>query len=173
MDKRELLARLTQARAELLAAIEGLSEADVTVLPVAGAWTIRDVLAHIGGWAAWDLAEIRGIQAGRPPDLTAIQDVDTFNAGLVAARSTWSLDQIRAEMAETQAAMLSLLADLSDEDLFRGASFRGPYWDNLAGWLQVAWEHEEEHVAQIRAWRAAHSGSASDSGNHTRREYQP
>jgi hypothetical protein len=31
--------------------------------------------------------------------------------------------------------------------------FWGPYWDDQAGWLQVAWEHEMAHAAQIRSWR--------------------
>ena len=153
MGRRDLLERLTGARADLLSAVEGLSEAEMTTQPVAGAWTIRHILAHIGGWAAWDLAGVRGILAGQPPDFAPIRDVDTFNAGLVTARSDWSLDQVLAEMRDAQAAMLKLLAGLSDEALFRDESFRGPYWDLLAGWLQVAWEHESEHAAQIRAWR--------------------
>jgi len=31
------------------------------ILPVAGIWTIRDILAHVSGWAAWDLEAIRSI----------------------------------------------------------------------------------------------------------------
>ena len=63
------------------------------------------------------------------------------------------LDQVLAEMRETQDAMQELLADIPDAGLFSDGAFQGPYWDNLAGWLQVAWEHEQEHAAQIRAWR--------------------
>ena len=100
MDKREMLEHLIRAREELLAAIEGLSETEMTMLPVAGVWTIKDILAHISGWTAWDLAGIGTILAGERPDFSAIQDVDTFNGRLVAERSTWSLDQVLAEMEE-------------------------------------------------------------------------
>jgi hypothetical protein len=82
------LERLDGARAELLSAIEGLGETEMATLAVAGVWTIRDILAHIGGWAAWDLAGIRSVLAGGRPDFSAIQDVDTFNARLVATRGT-------------------------------------------------------------------------------------
>jgi len=153
MNRQEILDHLTVARSELLAAIEGLGEVEMTTLPVAGAWTIRDILAHISGWAAWDLAGIRSILAGECPDFSAIQDVDAFNARLVAERSARSLDQILAEMQETQTASQELLADIPEEALFRIGPFQGPYWDTLAGWLQIAWEHEAEHAAQIRAWR--------------------
>ncbi len=101
MDKREMLEHLIRAREELLAAIEGLSETEMTMLPVAGVWTIKDILAHISGWAAWDLAGIGNILAGERPDFSAIQDVDTFNGRLVAERSTWSLDQVLAIVRET------------------------------------------------------------------------
>ena len=156
MDKRVLLEHLTGARADLLAAIEGLNETEMTTLPVAGVWTIRDILAHVSGWAAWDLAGIRTILAGGRVNFSPIQDVDTFNARLVAERSGWSLDRILAEMRDTQAALQELLAGMPDEDLFHVGPFQGPYWKNLAGWLQVAWEHEAEHAAQIRTWRAMH-----------------
>jgi hypothetical protein len=157
MNKQQILDRLTEARASLLAAIEGLSGEEMTALPVADTWTLREILAHIGGWAAWDLAAIKQVQAGRHPNFDPIQDVDTLNAGLVAVRSGWSLTQILAEMRDAHAALLELLANLSDEELFGGESFQGPYWGNLAEWLQVAWEHEDEHIAQIRAWRERRS----------------
>jgi hypothetical protein len=80
--------------------------------------------------------------------------VDGFNAGVVAERSTWSLERIRAEMRDTQAALQGLVAGMPDEDVFHSGPFQGPYWDNVAEWLQVAWEHEQEHAAQIRTWRA-------------------
>jgi len=96
-----MLEHLIRAREELLAAIEGLSETEMTMLPVAGVWTIKDILAHISGWAAWDLAGIGTILAGERPDFSAIQDVDTFNGRLVAERSTWSLDQVLAIVRET------------------------------------------------------------------------
>jgi len=153
MDKQGVLEHLAEARAALLAAIGGLAEADMTALPVAGEWTIKDILAHVSGWAAWDLAGVKGVLAGQHPDFSAIQDVDTFNARLVAERREWTLGRILAEMADAHAALQGLLASIPDEDVFRVGPFQGPYWDHLAGWLQVAWEHEEEHATQIRAWR--------------------
>ena len=158
MDKRWILEHLTGARAQLLSAIEGLSHAEMTTVPVLDAWTLREVLAHIAGWAAWDLETIRDIQAGESPDLSVIRDVDAFNRRLLAERSEWSLDQILAEMKDANAAMCDLLCSMSDQDVFDGGPFRGLYWDTLAEWLQVAWEHEEEHAIQMREWREQWDG---------------
>ncbi len=153
MNKQDVLARLEAARTELLDAIEGLSQKQMTTVPVAGEWTVRDILAHIAGWAAWDLAAIRGVLAGDTPDFAPIQDVDAFDAGLVAERSSWPLARILREMKEALDATRELLAGMSEDEVSSDIRFQGLYWRNLAEWLQVAWEHEGEHAAQIRKWR--------------------
>jgi hypothetical protein len=153
MGRRDVLSHLAGARGQLLAAIEGLTPVELTTLFVSEAWTIREILAHIGGWAAWDLDTIKVIQQGNDPDFTIIQDVDAFNERLVAERSGWSLDQILAKMEHAQAATQELVDTMSDQNLLETGRFHGPYWDNLAEWLQVAWEHEEEHAVQIQVWR--------------------
>jgi hypothetical protein len=62
MDKQGVLEHLAEARAALLAAIGGLAEADMTALPVAGEWMIKDILAHVSGWAAWEHEEEHATQ---------------------------------------------------------------------------------------------------------------
>jgi hypothetical protein len=150
---RDILNHLARARTQLLSALEGLSQTEITTVSVSDEWTLREVLAHIGGWTVWDLGTIRAIQEGNRPDLSIIRDVDRFNDRLLAERSEWSLDQILAEMNDAQAAILELLGSMTVQDLFDVGPFRGPYWDSLAEWLQIAWEHEEEHATQIRVWR--------------------
>jgi hypothetical protein len=161
MDKRALQRHLTNARSELLDTIKDLSETEMTDLPVAGAWTIRDILAHISGWAAWDLSSIEGLQDGKHPDLSVIRDIDAFNRNLVTTRKTWSMGNILAEMTATQSALHAIMADMLEVDIFRNSLFRGPYWGSLAEWLQIACAHEEEHAAQIRAWRLSRPDPAT------------
>jgi uncharacterized damage-inducible protein DinB len=154
MDKQSVLDHLSGARAELLAAIEGLSGPEMTDEVVAGTWTIRDILAHLAGWAEWDIRAILAILRGEAVDFTPIEDVDVFNAQLVEERSVLPVDRILAEMEGLEDALLDVINDLPEDDLFDNPLLGGPYWPNLAGWLSVAWEHEAGHAAQIRAWRA-------------------
>lgn len=153
MDQHKVLDRLARARAQLLSAIEGLGQVEMTTLHVTGTWTLHEILAHISGWAAWDLETIKAIWQGEHPDLSVIRDVDDFNRHLVTQRSSSSLDEILAEMQETHVAMQDFLGSIPNRHLFEAGPFSGPYWNTLAEWLQVAWEHEEEHTAQILAWR--------------------
>jgi hypothetical protein len=93
------------------------------------------------------------MQQGGHPDLTVIRDVDAFNSRLVAERAGWSVAQILGAMEETHAALQALVRSMPDAGLFGAGPFRGPYWNSLAEWLRVAWEHEAEHAIQIEAWR--------------------
>jgi uncharacterized damage-inducible protein DinB len=151
------LDHLCAARSELLAAVQDLSAAEMTGVPMSGAWTVREILAHIGGWATWDVACIKDILEQNHPDLSVIRDVDAFNAALVAERQDWSIQQILAEMATAQSALEGVLGALPEETLLHDGRFRGPFWYNLAGWLEIAWEHELEHAAHLRTWRAMHT----------------
>jgi len=155
MDRHTVLERMDAARAELLKTITGLDEVPTTTLPVVGAWTIREVFAHLAGWAAWHVATMRRAVAGQPADFSPLADRDAFNARLVEERRRWTMTEILDELDTARTALESLLEALPEEDLFRVDYLSGPQWDNLAGWLRVLREHEEEHAKQIRAWRAA------------------
>jgi hypothetical protein len=63
--------------------------------------------------------------------------------------------EVLAELELTQAALRELLLAMPEEDIFQVGRFKGPHWDNLAGWLRVAREHEEKHTTQLQAWRTA------------------
>ena len=153
MNKEKVLTNLTKARTRLLAAANGLAQVEMDTLLISESWTIREILAHICGWAAWDLGAIKTIQDGNSPGFSEIQDVDRFNQRLVAERNGWSLDQILTELEETQAAIQELVSEMPEREILQDRRFRGPYWNSLAEWLQVAWEHEDEHAMQIETWR--------------------
>ena len=155
MDRRTVLDRLNTARVELLTGIKGLDEETMARLPVVGRWTIKDLLAHLAGWASWHMGAIRKELSGESPDLSPLQDRDSFNVHLIEERRRWTVTEILDELDGTHTAFEELLMEMPEEDIFRCGYLQGPQWDNLAGWLRVMREHEEEHAQQIRAWRVA------------------
>jgi hypothetical protein len=152
MDKQEILKRRTAARRRLLSALEGWDEKSMMTVAVCGRWTVQEVLAHVSGWARWDLETISALLGGEDAELSILDDVDGFNDRLVAERSGWTVAHILDEMAEVEAATNRLIADLPEESLLGPAPFVCRYWQTLAEWLLVAWEHEEEHAAELEAW---------------------
>jgi hypothetical protein len=131
------------------------------------------LLAHLGGWAAWDVTTIRAVRDGETPDWDIIHDVDSFNEAVVARRCGWSMSSVLAELRLWQFALEGLLAEIPCEETFDCVRFQGPYWPDLAGWLQVAWEHELEHAAQVRRWGAAEAHTRRPGSSPERGESAP
>lgn len=155
--KQALLHRLRAERIHLLQILNGLSEIEKETLLVTAKWTVRDILAHLAGWTVWDLKATRETIKTGHVDISAITDVDAFNAQSVFERSNLTWQQVVDEMEHAQAEWIELLNILSDEELFGSTRFRSSEWDNLARWVQIALEHEAEHAQAIQVWRESRS----------------
>ena len=149
-----LLARLAAQRAGLLEQLIGLDETTLTEVPVLDDWTVKDLLAHIAAWDRWELREMKRILGGEPPDLSAIRDMDSYNAAVVAAWRDRTLVEVLAELQQARAAWVVWLRALPEEEFFQQRFFEGEDW-SFSGCLEVQWQHDAEHAAQISAWREA------------------
>ena len=152
--RQHLLARLAAERAGLLEQLIGLDERALTEVPVLDDWTAKDLLAHIAAWDRWELREMMRMAGGEAPDLTAVRDVDSYNAAVVATWRDRALAEVLAELREARAAWVVWLQALLEEEFFRQRLFGGEDW-SFPGCVEVQWRHDAEHAAQIAAWREA------------------
>ncbi|MFX0197808.1 MAG: DinB family protein [Candidatus Hodarchaeota archaeon] len=150
--KQTLLHRLRTERMNLLQILSELSDIEKESVLVTAKWTIHDILAHLAGWVIWDLKATREAIKSGQVDISAITNVDLFNAQSVSKRSNLTSQQIVDEMEKAQAEWIELLNTLSDEELFSLTRFRSPEWETLAKWVQIALEHEAEHAKAIQVW---------------------
>ncbi len=149
--RRHLLARLAAERAGLLEQLIGLDEGMLTEVPVLDGWTVKDLLAHVAAWDRWELREMRQMASGEILDLTEVQDTDAFNARAVAAWRDRTLAEVLVELQEARAAWVTWLQALPDEVFFRQyIFFEGEDW-SFPGCMEVQWQHDAEHAAQIAA----------------------
>ena len=154
IERAQLLARLAAERAGLLEQLIGLDERTLTDSPICDDWTVKDLLAHVAAWDRWELREMKRMASGEAPDLTAVRDMDAFNAAVVAVWRDRNLSQVLAELQAARAAWVSWLQALSEEEFFRQRLFGCEDW-SFPGCLEVQWRHDTEHAAQISAWREA------------------
>jgi uncharacterized damage-inducible protein DinB/predicted RNase H-like HicB family nuclease len=150
--RRHLLARLAAERAGLLEQLIGLDERALTEVPVLDGWTVKDLLAHIAAWDRWELREMRHMASGEALDLTDVRDTDAFNANVVAAWRDRTLAEVLAELQEARVTWVAWLRASPDEEFFRQHLFEGEDW-SFPGCVEVQWQHDAEHAAQIAAWR--------------------
>jgi hypothetical protein len=145
---------LARERGKLLAALEGLSEREMTRSGAVGRWSVRDVLAHLLAWEEEAVTRLDLLAAERPQDIVWIDDQDeqkleAWNASAHQRYAGLALAEVMRRLAEVQGRILAGLDSLSDERLGTDA---GPV--PVHNWLpDCTYAHEQEHCADILAWR--------------------
>ena len=143
---------LARERGKLLAALEGLSEGEMTRSGAVGRWSVRDVLAHILAWEEEAVTRLDLLAAERPQDIARITDeeeLETWNARAHERYAGLPLAEVMRRLAEVQGQILAGLDSLSEERLGTDA---GPV--PVRNWLpDCTYAHEQEHCADILAWR--------------------
>jgi len=148
---RESLAR---ERGKLLAALDGLSEDEMARPGAVGRWSVRDVLAHLLAWEDEAVKRLDLLAAERPQDIAWIDDQDeqkleAWNAGAHERYAGLTLAEVMRRLEDVQGRILVGLDSLSEERLGTDA---GPV--PVRNWLpECTYAHEEEHCADILAWR--------------------
>lgn len=157
--RHRLLARLAAGRAELLTVLLELDAGVLTQEPFLGQWTVKDTLAHIAAWDHWEHRQMRRMLGDEPPEDVA---VDSFNALVVAEWRDRPLADVVRELQDARSSWTAWLGDLTDEVFFQSRPFHDWDWA-FPNCLEIQWEHDAEHTAQIAAWREGH-GFASGVG---------
>jgi len=154
-QRRGLLARLAAERAALLWQIVGLDEKTLTESPVFddGAWTARDVLAHVAAWDEVATERIELLLTGREQEVVMFAGAaaEVRNAVFYTARKDWPLQWAVGAFVAARSGFLAVLARLSDDDLHR--RLRLPSGETSAlVWAEWRARHDAAHAADLVAW---------------------
>ena len=151
---------MARERGKLLAALNGLSEEEMARPGAVGRWSVRDVLAHILAWEDETVARLELLAAERPQDFTRITtdaELEAWNASAHRRYAGLSLAEVMRRLEDVQGRILAELDSLSDERL---STDEGPV--PVHNWLpECTYAHEEEHCADILAWRRSIETSES------------
>jgi hypothetical protein len=148
MNRDQLLGRVERAWKDLQASYAGLDEAQLLIPGVAGAWSVRDLLAHVTVWEQEALRWLPVIQEGGRPDSyrDSYGGIDAFNARMIEAKRGLTLDEVRAEHAATHARLVGMLAAAPEALYATETRYRRRVrWDTYG--------HYGHHAERIRAWR--------------------
>lgn len=144
-DKHALLTHYHQMRATLLAAIDGLSDAQLTETSLDG-WSIKDHLAHVALWDEIRAAEVARITAGHESVWRGTPEQgDDYNKLAYDLRRNMSLAQARWESDDTHRRFIEALAAANERGLD----------GSLYGEAGLKSDHEAAHAGWIKDWRAA------------------
>ncbi len=142
-DRDALLAHYRRMRADLLAAIDGLSDELLAERSLDG-WSVKDHLAHLALWDELRAAEIARISAGYESAWRMHGRDGEYSAFGHAMRRDLSVAQVRWELAATHQRVLDAIAAATPRGLD----------GSLYGEAALRSTHEAAHTEWIERWRA-------------------
>jgi len=143
-----LLAALDAAWNDFHASYDGLSDDELLEPGVSGAWSIRDIMAHVSWWEEEALKHLPVILAGgRPPRYADVYGgIDAFNARKDEEWRSRSLAEVRQRLHETHNRLVAYLHQVPPDQLKSGTRFRRRLRLDTYG-------HYPLHAQAIREWR--------------------
>jgi uncharacterized damage-inducible protein DinB len=142
--KEALLQQYRESREQMLAAIEGLTDEQLTERSLDG-WSVKDHLAHLALWDDVRAREVERISAGHKSAWRMSEEQDNaYNDMSYALRADLPLDQIKWEFATSRQKLMAALAAATPRGLDA----------SLYGSSSLVSTHEPEHTGWIKRWRA-------------------
>ena len=145
-DREDLLRHYRTSRERLLAAIDGLTD-DQMSEPTIDGWAVKDHLAHLALWDDMRADEVQRISAGHDSawKMTDEQD-DAHNAAGYTLRGSMSVAQARWEVENSRRKLLDAIAAAPpralDPSRYGAAGIRSDHEDEHAGWIE-RWRGEK------------------------------
>ncbi len=154
MNRTELLTRIHTERERLDAALARVDEARMTDTALYGAWSVKDMLAHIGWWEQRAAYIVDTVTSGRTPEgMVEGATVDQVNARVYHENHARSLEDVRRSEREAYETLLALTEKTGEDDLFDPQRFAWTKGQPLADWVVYnTYDHYAEHLAELQAW---------------------
>jgi hypothetical protein len=152
LTRLQLLRRLDRAWQALLASYAGLSDAEMLEPGLTGAWSVRDIVAHVTWWEEEALKHLPVILAGsRPPRYSdTYGGIDAFNEQMTEQVKGLSLSEVLQGRDETHRRLVEFLQAVPEEHFLRETRFRRR--------LRLdTYSHYRQHAEAIRQWRQRRS----------------
>jgi uncharacterized damage-inducible protein DinB len=153
-DKQALVARLTKARDELLRLLRGLPAERLETPAAVGEWSVKDVVGHIASWEDRLLTLAQTVLNGHAGQIEWIKNdeaLQAWNHKQYLRKRAWTWDEIIRDLALMREEVLWNIGWTAPEQLFQQHVLETGSV-SPAGMLEGIVEHDQEHIAQLRAW---------------------
>jgi len=154
-SKARLLGDLREEQARWEALLQDIGEDRMNQPGVAGAWSIKDIVAHLTGWRRRTVgrfqAALRHEPAPPPPWPSHLQTDDEINAWIYAANRDRPVSEVLRDSRDVFQQLVETLDAFPEADLLDPARFDWLGGEPLSGAAFFAHFHEE-HEPDMRAW---------------------
>lgn len=148
MDKQTLLGKIERAWTGFQASYAGLAPEQMLTPGAAGAWSVKDILAHVTTWEEEALKNLplilAGQRTGRYKDLYG--GIDAFNDQMTERKAALSLSEVLDQLDVTHRRLVETIGAAPDVEFLTETRFRRRIrWDTYS--------HYPHHEKNIREWR--------------------
>lgn len=149
MNRQQLLSRLDAGWLAFRASYAGLSDAQLLEPGVTGAWSIRDIIAHVTTWEEEALNHLPAVLENRRPPRYSVTygGIDAFNALMTARKKGLSLSEVVRQQDEVHRRVIDMIERAPEGQVIRETRFRRRLRLDTYG-------HYAKHTQAIRRWRA-------------------
>ncbi|MDP9236403.1 MAG: ClbS/DfsB family four-helix bundle protein [Chloroflexota bacterium] len=152
MDKQAVIAEVEGGFDKLLATVQGL-DGRAMIEVFSGAWSPKDVLAHIAGWQHTMTGALERMARGERPTPEGVDysDADAWNAKFAAAMAPQSPPTVIADLKQSFANYIRAAKALSEDRFGEGktasrlleSSGYGHYAEHLPALQEFAAHHKK------------------------------
>lgn len=148
MTGAQLLVKVERAWRDFEESYAGLTDAQLLIPGVTGAWSVRDIIAHVTVWEEEALKHLPLIRSGGRAPRYSVKygGIDAFNALMTEQRRGLSLDDVRRQHDDVHAQLIACIGS-SPEELFTTET---RYRRRIR---LDAYGHYPVHARAIRKWR--------------------
>lgn len=156
MDRDDLLTRIRDGRAEFESAAALFEKDEWTKPLLPNAWSVKDVITHVGFWEQRMVNLYHMLAAGESPrDVATAETVDELNARVYHENEMVPPGIAELNEREAYQALLSLAENAPEADLFDPRRFPWTEGEAFYRWIEVnTFEHYADHVPDLLAARA-------------------
>ncbi|MEY2478317.1 MAG: hypothetical protein QOG87_3632 [Actinomycetota bacterium] len=150
MDRAELITKYADGAAQVAAALDGITDAELDRRPAPGEWSAREIVHHLADSETNSYIRLRRLLA---EDAPAIVGYDQDGWARQLAYDRRAIEPSLAVFSAVRASSSELLLAV-DEDAFARAGTHdehGTY--SVATWLDLYAVHAHDHADQIRQAR--------------------
>jgi uncharacterized damage-inducible protein DinB len=155
-DKQALVARLNEARNELLTLARSLPAKRLETPGAVGDWSVKDVIGHIASWEDRLLTLAQMALNGHADQIEWISNeeaLQAWNEKQYLRKRAWTWDETIRDLALLREEVLWNIGWAAPGQLFQQhALSTGAV--SPAALLEGIVEHDQEHTAQLRVWVA-------------------
>ena len=147
-DGRQLLKRLDTAWGAFKESYAGLSDGQLMEPGVTGAWSIRDILAHVTTWEEEALKHLPLILEGGTPPRYSVRygGIDAFNSQMTEHKRSFSLSEVLRQLDHTHRRLIDFIRRAPEDQLIGDTRFRRRLRLDTYG-------HYPKHAEGIWTWR--------------------